>query len=76
MQGNGAPPQDIKYPVTNVQVAPDGILISIIFSPTIKTDVLLDSTTCNQIVKLWVEQKKQQGNMLDVARRIQNERLA
>lgn len=76
MSNNNGIPENIQYPFTNVQIAPDGILIQVYFSPTIIHSMVLDSATCDNVVKLWVQQKKQSLDMLEVARHIKQERLA
>jgi len=74
-QNNGSVPP-VSYPLTNVQVAPDGMIVTVVFSPTISFSILLDKNTCHEIAKNILLQEKQQLNMLDMARRIQKEKLA
>lgn len=75
--GNGAiNPNELKYPLTNVQITPNGIVVSVLYSPTITMNILLESGACDQIVKLWLQQKQQDRNMVDMAQRIQREKLA
>lgn len=73
---NGNKPPTLNYPFTNVQIAPDGIMVTVIYSSSINMNIALDARTCEQIVNLWIQQKKQNKNMLDMAHRIQKEKLA
>lgn len=64
---------EVKYPLTNVQVAPDGIVVLVHFSPTVTTSILLDANTCDSIARLWIQQKQAHRNVLHLPN---NERLA
>jgi hypothetical protein len=68
--------QPITYPFTNVQIAPNGIVISVVYSPTINMNVVLDDATCDQVVKLWLQQKKQGRDITRAIQHVQKERLA
>jgi hypothetical protein len=66
-QNNGS--TQMNYPFTNVQIAPNGMLLTIMFSPTISFNVTLDQATCHEIAKNILLQEKQQKDMLDIAQR-------
>ena len=69
MEGNGK--GEITYPFTSVQIAPNGLLLTIAFSQTISFNVVLDMPTCHEIAKNIILQEKRDKDTLELARRIQ-----
>jgi len=60
------------YPFTSVQIAPQGMLITIMFSQTIGMNVVLDNNTCNEIVRLWITQRKMGDQAMRVVKSIKD----
>ena len=70
--GNGATPAQPQFPMTNLQITPDGMLISIMFGPGLVLNQVINEETMNAICKKWLETrkelKKQQQLVQDVLR--------
>lgn len=65
-------PKQVVFPVTNFTVATDGILCETFYSPTISTRLVIPEAQVNQMLKAWVETRKnlqkQQQLITDVMR--------
>ncbi len=56
---NELPQQQPAFPQTNVQVTPQGVTIAIVLAPGIVLSTILNEESVNQIMKLWLETRKQ-----------------
>jgi hypothetical protein len=64
--------QQITFPVQHVQVANDGVVVEVFFSPTASFKVVIPENQVNELMKLWLQTRqqlqKQQQLITDVMR--------
>jgi hypothetical protein len=66
----GTPEEQPSYPRTNIQVVPQGAIITVMFAPDLHLTKLLDEQTMNDICKLWMQSRKQLKNDMELAARV------
>ncbi len=51
--------KQVPFPVTNYTIANDGILCETFYSSTVSTRLIIPEQQVNQLVKAWIENRKQ-----------------
>jgi hypothetical protein len=70
MQEIGKQKQEITYPYTEIQVSPMGILVINHISATHFDTTLIDEATSNNMVKMWIQSRKDIQNTMELANRV------
>lgn len=65
-------PQQPTYPQVNLNVVPQGLIVSIQLGPTTVIQQVIESGAMDQVVKLWRDQRK---NVDHVLRAVQETKL-
>jgi len=69
---NGATPAQPQFPMTNINITPDGMVVSTLLGPGLAINQAINEETMNAICKQWLETrkelKKQQELVRDVIR--------
>jgi hypothetical protein len=72
---NGIAPSQPPFPHTQVQVLPQGIVISTVFGPGIVFSTTLDENTANNIMKLWVQTRKDIADQMRVIEHVRQSKI-
>ncbi len=73
---NGQPlQQQPQFPVTNISVSPQGLVVQIVLAPGVVLQTTLNEETMNQICKLWLETRKQIADQLKVIEHVRSTKL-
>lgn len=51
--------QQVTFPMQHVQVANDGIVVEVFFSPTASFKIVIPEHQVNEMMKLWLQTRKQ-----------------
>jgi hypothetical protein len=51
--------QQPQFPLTNINITPQGMLVSIMLTPTLSFNQLLDENVMNEVVKKWMETRRE-----------------
>lgn len=62
--GNAQVQQAPTYPTATIQFTPDGVVFSILFSPSLAINQAIAGETMDEMCRAWREHRKQQQNQL------------
>jgi len=74
---NGQPvqQQQPQFPMTNVSVSPQGLIVQIVLAPGVMLQTVLNEETMNQVTKLWLETRKQIQDQLKMIEHVRSTKL-
>lgn len=65
-------PKQPTFPQVNINITPQGMLVTIALGPTTAINQLIEANAMDQISKAWRESRK---NQLDIIRTVQNSKI-
>lgn len=73
---NGQPvQQEPKFPQTNVNVGPHGMTVQIVLAPGLAINTALDEEVMNQVMKMWVQTRKNIADQLRTIEHVKSTKL-
>ena len=73
---NGQPLQEEpKFPQTNVQITQQGMQIQIALAPGLVITTALNEETMNQVMKLWIQTRKNIADQLRTIEHVKSTRI-
>lgn len=63
-------PQPPTFPVTNVQVVPQGLIINTMLAPGLSIGQMIDEASMNAICQQWLQSRKQIKRDMEIVQHI------
>ena len=68
-------PEAPQFPMTNLQIVEQGVIVSLVFAPNITMNCLIDPDTMQNLCRKWLDFRKNQADQLRVIREINKSKI-
>jgi hypothetical protein len=67
--------RQITYPALNVQIGPDGMLLTILLGPGLSINQAVNAETMHAICSKWRETQREQQKSLEIIRHVRQSKI-